>query len=379
MDRLMNMEMSIEILLKQYPWLLEVGIFLLSMASILFLSKKIVIPYAIKLCHRHPGKWATALHNSRIIHLLPHITGAVINIFFLTHLPLLKSIAPIIMPAVTAYLAFSITLLFRRFVTLAEHILSEENSSYVSALRSYSQFTSLLIIIVGGTVSMCLLVNVSPIMFLGSLGAAGAILTLVFKDTILSLMASIQISLHKLIHKGDYIRIDSCNVEGTVMDISLNFIQIKNSDETITVLPTHQVFQSPFKNWHNIHVVQTRLIKKAIFIDQETIVPLTPALIARYKKDAIIQAHVEHVEDYQTNSELFRAYVENWLRTDPRINTEKNIIFRTLDPTHHGLPLELCVFTKEFKWHPHEKLTSSVLEKVIALVPVFGLKVHQGS
>jgi len=371
--------MTMEVLLKQHPWFLEVCIFFLSTAPVFFLSKKIVIPYTLKLCQRYPGKWTSALQNSRIFDLLPHIAASVINIFFATHMPLLKTIAPIIMPVITAYLSFSITLLLRRFVSLAEYILKEQedDDSYDSALQSYSQFTSLIIIIVGGTVSLCLLVNVSPVMFLGSLGAAGAILTLVFKDTILSLLASIQISLHKFIHTGDYIRIDSCNVEGTIMDISLNFIQIKNPDETITVLPTYKVFQSPFKNWHNIQVVQTRRIKKAIFIDQESIITLTPALVEKYKANETIQRYIKNVEDYQTNSELFRDYVENWLTADPRINKEKDIIFRTLDPLPHGLPLELCLFTKEFKWVPHEKLTSQILERVIALVPLFDLKISQ--
>ncbi len=370
--------MNLQGLWGQYPWLLEVGIFILSTVPVFFLSKTIINPYAKTLCTKHPGIWAIGIEKSKIIYLLPHIAVALINIVFITHVPVLRSIEVIIFPLITAYLSFFITLLLRRIVVLTEHILGSSNYVYASTLHSYSQFASLVIIIVGGTVSLCLLVNVSPFMFLGSLGAAGAVLTLVFKDTILSLMTSIQIALHQLIRKGDYIRIDSCNVEGTVMDISLNFIQVKNPDETVTVLPTHKLFQSPFKNWHNIHVVQTRRIKKAIFIDQESIVLLTPKLIDQYKKNKEIIRYIKNIGDLRTNTELFREYVENVLRANPHINLSKPLIFRAIDPTPHGVPLELCVFTKKFKWVPHEKFTSQILEEIIALVPKFGLKIYQG-
>jgi len=370
---------KIDSFLIDYSFIIWASLFVFSTLAILYTTKKIIIPTIETLLKNHPNRWSLAAGKGRVIYVAPHLMIPILNIFFIIHFPFLKSISEAVYPFFTAYFSLSITFLLHRFIIMAEHLLNSADSSYASTLRSYSQFASLIVMSIGGIVSLCLLINISPVMFLGSLGAATAVLTLVFKDTILSLMASIQISIHKLISKGDYIRIDSCNVEGTVMDISLNFIQVKNPDETITVLPTHKLFQSPFKNWHNIHVVQTRRIKKAIFIDQESIVALTPERIEKYKQNKLIQDQLGNIEDFKTNCELFREYVESILKSNPHINTEKKIILRALDPTSHGVPLELSAFTKEFKWIPHEKLTTQLLEIMISLVHEFDLKIYQGS
>ncbi|MBM3610503.1 MAG: mechanosensitive ion channel [Alphaproteobacteria bacterium] len=361
---------------RNYPYLFWIGGLLLAVPVVFVLFHKVFFPYEKKWFRAYSNKWFIAIEKSRIFRVLPHIMSGIIALFSAQGLP--KSlIKQILFHCLHAYIGIAITIFLYRIIKVIEYLMTSDDDAYSISLKGCSQFISLGIIIAGLTVSACLLLGKSPTIFLGSLGAATAILSVVFKDTLVSLVTSIQIALNKLIKKEDFIRVESANIEGYVLDIGLSFIRIRHSDETITILPTHKLFENPVRSWSNLALEKTRQIKKAVLIDQTTIFPLTNGKLEAYRKNTHLKDLIDPKKSYENNSELFRDSAEAMLKKHEKISKKKPVILMFLDPTSHGIPLEIRAFTTEFLWEPHERIQTEILEKVLLLLSVCDLKVYQ--
>lgn len=262
---------------------------------------------------------------------------------------------------------------------------------------SYLQVIQIFLLFVAGTLIVSLLTGHSPWSFLVSLGAASAILMLVFKDTILGFVASIQVSANDSVRVGDWIEMPKYGVDGDVLQINLNNVRIQNWDKTIVTIPTYTLLSDSFKNYRGMQDTGGRRIKRAIPIKISSIRYLTEEEIIQLKKIALLKSFIENREQEiaafnaqadvdssmlvngrrMTNIGLFRAYVVAYARRNPHIHQDMTLLVRQLAPTEHGLPLELYMFTKGTQWAFFENTMADIFDHLFAAIKYFHLEVFE--
>jgi miniconductance mechanosensitive channel len=265
------------------------------------------------------------------------------------------------------------------------------------SIQGYLDIAKLLIIMVSIILSISIITQESPLLLLGGLGALTAVLLLAFQDTIMAFVASIQISTQNLVREGDWLEVPAFNADGTVINMSLYSIKIQNWDKTISVIPTHKIMGTGYKNWRGMQESGGRRIMRSIRLDQNTVKFCTPEMIKRYGKIDLIEVFVAdrqaEINTYKklngpsdspldgpqvTNLEIFRAYIEAYLKKNPHIHTKKmDLIIRELAPTSTGLPVELYVFTKTTKWGEYERIQAEIIDHLLAAAGFFDLRLFQ--
>ncbi|MCY3762677.1 MAG: mechanosensitive ion channel [Gemmatimonadetes bacterium] len=264
-------------------------------------------------------------------------------------------------------------------------------------IRSYVQITRIALYVVGSLVVVALTMGRSPLGLLGGIGAMTAVVLLIFRDTILSLVASIQIHSQNLVDEGDWIEAPTFGADGDVIDISLHTIQVQNWDKTITTIPTPKLIDASFKNWRGMKESGGRRIKRSLYIDMQTIRICSDEMLERYGKFELIREYLRErrreVAEYNdstrvdtsqlingrrlTNVGTFRAYVTAYLRNHPRIRQDLTFLVRQLQPGDAGLPIEIYVFTNDTVWANYEAIQADIFDHLIAVVPQFDLRVFQ--
>ncbi len=264
-------------------------------------------------------------------------------------------------------------------------------------IRSYVQITRIALYVVGSLVVAALMLGRSPLGLLGGIGAMTAVVLLIFRDTILSLVASIQIRSQNLVDEGDWIEAPAFGADGDVIDISLHTIQVQNWDKTITTIPTPKLIDASFKNWRGMKESGGRRIKRSLFIDMQTIRICSDEMLERFEKFELIREYVRErrreVADYNASTEVdtsqlingrrltnvgtFRAYVIAYLRRHPRIRQDLTFLVRQLQPGDAGLPIEIYVFTNDTVWANYETIQADIFDHLLAVVPEFDLRVFQ--
>jgi miniconductance mechanosensitive channel len=269
------------------------------------------------------------------------------------------------------------------------------------SIQGYLDITRILAYVVGVILSITIVTGESPVLLLSGLGALTAVLLLVFQDTIMALIASVQISAQNLVKEGDWLEIPSYGADGVVTNMSLHTIKIQNGDKTITVVPTHKIMQTAYKNWRGMQESGGRRIMRSIRIDQNSIKFCTPEMIEQYAKIDLIADYVatrrDLLNNYKssagmaeyafdsaldgpqiTNVEIFREYIEVYLKKHPDIHTEKmDVIVRELAPTSTGLPIELYIFTKTTRWKEYEHIQGGIIDHLLAAADYFDLRLFQ--
>jgi miniconductance mechanosensitive channel len=274
----------------------------------------------------------------------------------------------------------------------------ESRPSYSGvSIQGYLEIAKILFLAVGVILSISVMTNESPLLLLSGLGALTAVLLIVFQDTIMSLVASVQISTQNLVKEGDWLEVPSYDADGVVTDVSLHSIKVQNWDKTISAIPTRKMVESGYKNWRGMEESGGRRIMRAIPLDQNSIKFCTPQMISRYAKIDLIGAEVaerqKFIAAYQkgkkasdspldgpqvTNVEIFRAYVEAYLKSHPKIHThEMDFVVRELAPGSAGLPIELYVFTKTTKWDEYECIQAEIIDHLLAAAAYFDLRIFQ--
>lgn len=264
-------------------------------------------------------------------------------------------------------------------------------------IKGIIQVVLIIFYVMAAILIFAILLDRSPIVFLSGLGAMTAILLLVFRDTILSLVAGIQITSNNLVRVGDWLEMPQFGADGDVVDIALHTVRIQNWDKTYTIIPTHKFLENSFKNWRGMQLSGGRRIKRAVNIDINSVRFLEDDEIERFGKFALLQEYIERKktelqefnQKYAHNSELkvnarrltnigtLRAYLVNYLRQNPQINLDMTFIVRQLAPGPEGLPIEIYVFTKDTRWTVYEAVQADIFDHVLAIIPEFGLHVHQ--
>jgi miniconductance mechanosensitive channel len=262
-------------------------------------------------------------------------------------------------------------------------------------IKGYLQVVKIIVYVLGGVVVLATLMQKNPLVFLGGIGAMTAIIILVFRDTILSLVASVQIASNDMIRVGDWVEMPKFNADGDVIDIALHTVKIQNFDNTITRVPTSKFIDEPFKNWRAMSESGARRIKRSIFIDKSAIRFLTDDEVERFRRFTLLSDYIEKKQNELkafnesvgaeekvnwrrlTNIGTLRAYIVNYLRNHPKIHQNRTLLVRQLAPTPNGLPIELYVFSKDTAWVAYEGIQSDIFDHIIALLPEFDLRLFQ--
>ena len=271
-------------------------------------------------------------------------------------------------------------------------------SKYASRvnIKSYIQIVKLIVNLLGIIVVVAFLLNKSPLYLLSGLGALTAVLMLIFKDTILSLVSSVQITSNNLFKIGDWVEAPQFGADGDVIDIALHTIKIQNWDKTISIIPTHKLIDSSFKNWKGMSESGGRRIKRSIYLDLNSIKFCNSEMIEKFKKIDLLKEYInskisdignhnqsKDVEKSSlngrslTNIGTFRAYIQNYLRNSSDINQGMTFLIRQLSPGKNGLPLEIYVFSNSTDWIKYESIQSNIFDHLIASVAEFDLTLFQ--
>lgn len=250
-------------------------------------------------------------------------------------------------------------------------------------IRSYVQFVKIFIFFVFGILIISHLLDKSPLTFLTGLGAAMAIITMVFKDSLLSFVSSVQLASSNMMQKGDWIEIPEKNISGHIIEMSLHTIKVQNFDKTISTVPPYYVTTNVVKNWRGMFEFGGRRFQTHLVIDNHTIKFLDDSLSENLKKIPVMDFYLKQNKETTslplTNLGLFRIYIEALLEQDNRfLKNDVNFMARILKPqSNGGLPVEVYAYTKETSLKPHEHIQAELVEHLIAILPQFELKVLQ--
>lgn len=280
--------------------------------------------------------------------------------------------------SVSLFIILWILVLTLNALLSAANIIYESRANYSGvAIQGYLDLGKILLIGVGLILSISVFTGRSPLLLLGGLGALTAILLLIFQDTILGLVASVQIAANDLVKEGDWIEVPAFNADGDVTNMSLHTIKIQNFDLTFTVIPTHKLLEVSFKNWRGMSQSGGRRVKRSISLDIQSVRFCTEQEMARLKQMDLLKAFFANQPNQLTNVSVFMAYVESYLRQRPDVKKDQTILVRQLDPGPTGLPIEIYIFTTTTAWEEYEAIQASIFDHLLAVVPEFGLRVFQ--
>ncbi|MDT8338684.1 MAG: mechanosensitive ion channel family protein, partial [Sulfurimonas sp.] len=258
-------------------------------------------------------------------------------------------------------------------------------------IKGYIQLVKMFVYILGFIIAICVLVGVSPWGVLSGVGAFTAVLMFIFKDTILSLVASVQIVANDLFKVGDWIEAPNFGADGEVIDIALHSVKVQNWDKTIVTIPTYKFMENSFKNWRGMSESGGRRIKRALFIDVNSIKFCAPELLEKLNKIEIIKDYLQEKQKVVdttdeitlnkrklTNIGTFREYVKRYLQKNPNIDSKNfTFIVRQLQPTSKGVPLEVYAFSNKNEWAEYEDIQSDIFDHLLVALKEFDLRLYQ--
>jgi len=295
------------------------------------------------------------------------------------------------------YLVFLVVMIIMSLVKSGSDLLVEKPAFKDKPMISYLQVIKMILILVGCVIVFSIITGKSPTVFFTAMGAASAVLLLMFKDSIMGFVASIQVASNDLVRIGDWITVSKYGADGDVIEINLTTVKVQNFDKTITTLPTYALVSDSFQNWRGMQDSGGRRIKRSIIIKQSSIRFVEKDELARFKeiqgiseyideRQAEIDAHNESIGAKrtipvngrtQTNSGLFRKYIEWYLKNHPGTKKDMTLMVRQLAPTEVGLPFELYVFTNTIKWTEYEFIMADIFDHLIAAVKYFDLQIFE--
>ena len=383
--------------LPQHPLLNSlsiVGILAILSLVAFWITEKIIIKLLTKMLQKTSTQMDDILIKHNVFKRLTYVVPALIFYNFAYAAPQFTNM---IQRASLVLMAISGLMVINSFLNALNDIYKKTKYHERLDINSYLQITKLIINILGSVVIVGIIINKDTTLLLSGLGAMTAVVMLIFKDTILSLVASVQISSNDLFKVGDWVEAPQFGADGDVVDIGLHTVKIQNWDKTISVIPTHKLIDSTFKNWRGMSESGGRRIKRSLFIDINSISLCSPETLEKYKKFELISEYIDRkqkeVSEHNqannidtselingrrlTNIGTFRAYIEAYLKNNSLIHKEMTFLVRQLDPTEKGLPMQIYVFSNDIDWVRYEGIQSSIFDHLLAVVPEFGLRIFQ--
>ena len=331
-----------------------------------------------------------------VIRRIANIVPAIVIMNGIVTVPHLSAkMVSFVQMAAQAFIFLTIALAIGELLNIFNLVYQRNPKSRNKPIKGYLQLIKLIIFIVCGLMILGTFLKKDVFTLLAGFGAMAAVLMLVFQNTILSLVASVQISSYDMVRIGDWIEMPSLNADGDVIDMSLHTITVQNFDKTFTTIPTNKLVTDTFKNWRGMSQAGVRRIKRSLYIDQSSVHFMSEAEQSKLKEFLLLDQYLDHkstelIEFNQklsntspcnqrrlTNIGTFRAYVELYLNQHPNISKHQSLIVRQLQPTEKGLPLEIYAFSNQIAWKDYEAIQSDIFDHLIAILPEFGLKIYQ--
>mgnify|MGYP001965013295 FL=1 len=342
--------------------------------------------------------WDDALIERGVLHRLAHLVPGLV-IYRLAPLALVghARLQEIVDTGVQVYLVLTSMLVIDALMSTTVDIYRSTETSREISIKGLIQFLKVILYFLCGVFVVSVLLGKSPFYLLSGLTALTAVLLLIFRDAILGLVAGIQLSVNRMVARGDWIEMPKYGADGDVLDVTLTTVKVQNWDKTITTIPTYSLISESFKNWRGMQDSGGRRIKRSVYIDISTVKFLDEQMIERFGKIQYITDHIERkkqeLAEYNelnqvdlshlangrrmTNVGTFRAYVEAYLKNHPQISQEMTFLIRQLAPTPKGLPIEIYVFCKDKVWANYEAIQGDIFDHILAIIPVFDLQAFQ--
>ena len=341
------------------------------------ICRKVVMPGVRKVTAKTQSTWDDYLLSDEVMtnvcHLIPPIVVYVLIPFAFPYEPNFLSL---ILKICTIYITVVVMKLICAFLTSLYTISSEHEKLKNHSMKGFYQMLKLIVVCIGVIIIISELISKDPIAILTGLGAGTAILMLVFQDTIKGLVAGIQLTANDMVRPGDWISMPKYGADGDVMEVSLTTVKVRNWDKTITTVPPYALVNDSFQNWRGMFDIGGRRVKRSIHIDMNTVRFCTEEELAHFKQQPWMEGFEETGKE-EVNLYLFRHYLDYYLRHHPKVNQDMIMLVRQLQPTEHGMPIELYFFSANTAWVKYEALQAEVFDHVLAVVHRFGLKVFQ--
>lgn len=363
------------------------------------LVRGVLLRVVARLAEASPVHWDDAVIRSGALSRLAQVVPALIVLGGIRLVEGLPDWAYVVVRNVSlAWVALAIALAVGRLLDALNAIYEHDNPhARERPIKGYLQLAKILAWLVAVILMVAALINRSPVVLLTGLGAMTAVLLLVFKDTLLSLVASVQLSSNDMLRVGDWIEMQSQGVDGDVIDISLHTVKVQNWDKTISTIPTHLLISESFRNWRGMTDAGGRRIKRALLLDQASVFFLDQDERQRLRRIALIDDYLdaqrEELEAHNaeleaagkdpvnnrraTNLGTFRAYVLAYLRSHPGVRQDMTLMVRQLEPTPQGLPMQVYCFSADVDWVAYENLAGDIFDHLLAVLPEFGLRIYQ--
>jgi miniconductance mechanosensitive channel len=359
-----------------------------------YVAKRFLLAGISIFVKRTKTSWDDVLLRRNVFTRLSHLAPALVFYFSASLFPPVQGT---IERLSLVYMIMAGLFAFNGFLNAVVDIYNTYGIAREKPIKGYVQIAMIIISIFGGIFALSMTLNRSPWPLLSGLGAMTAILLLIFKDSILGLVASVQLSVNDMVRIGDWIEMPKFSADGDVIDVSLHTVKVQNWDKTITTIPAYALIADSFKNWRGMSESGGRRIKRAITLDMTSVKFCTPEMLDRYEKFQLSSDYVrsrrKEIAEYNaaqsidtselvngrnlTNIGTFRSYLVAYLRTHPKIHNDMTFLVRQLPPGEHGLPIEVYVFSNDQAWANYEDIQADIFDHILAVLPEFDLRVFQ--
>jgi miniconductance mechanosensitive channel len=399
------MNEMMEQLAKYHPVLPDIAV-----VSMLLLTSYLAYFFASRLAlaalrlhgKRSVSAWNTALINNRVGEKLAQLLPVAVILTGFDLLPGIdEEVEYYVLNLTSAYLFVVAALTLVAILSAVNEIYESNPEARQRPIKGFIQLVQLAVMVLGVLLFIAAVMDRSPALLLSGFGAMTAVLLLVFKDTLLSMVASVQMSAQDLIRVGDWIEVPQFGADGDVVDVALHTVKVQNWDKTITTIPTHRLISDSFKNWRGMSASGGRRIKRALYLDASSVHFMTAEEVDRCRRFSLLEEYLDGKEgelaEYNrelaeapaaardtavnrrrlTNIGTFRAYAWHYMKQHPKIRQDMTLMVRYLSPGPQGIPIEVYCFTSTTAWFDYELIQADIFDHLLAIVPEFGLRLFQ--
>lgn len=342
------------------------------------LFRHLVIPAVHKITSRTKATWDDYLFNEKMMtsfcRMIPPIMFYLLLPFVFNNVP---QVLDILLKGCLIYLVITTLMLVNSFLNSLYEISNEHETLRNRPLKGIYQMINLVAIGIGIILIISILIDQNAATILAGLGASAAVLMLIFKDSILGLVAGVQLSANDMLRPGDWITMPKYGADGDVLEVSLTTVKVRNFDKTITTIPPYALVSDSFQNWRGMRETGGRRIKRSIFIDMTTVHFCSEKEKIMFASRGWIDEAQAKPETQVVNLYVFRNYLQNYLREHPRTHKELMIMVRQMQPTSEGLPLEIYCFSNTTVWLEYEQIQGEIFDHILAVISEFGLRIFQ--
>lgn len=361
-----------------------------------FVARKIILKLVHKVVDKTKTKWDDILLENNVFNKLTHVVPGLI-LYYSIGTVLSGTLLVLSRGAINVYLILMILLAIDAFVNSLHHIYSTLELSKSRPIKGYVQVIKIVLYFVATILILATILNKEATNLFTGLGAIAAILILVFKDTLLGFVASIQLSANKMVEVGDWISMPNHNADGDVLEVSLNTVKVQNWDKTIATIPTYALVSESFNNWRGMSESGGRRIKRHVLLDMKSVKFCSDELMSNFKNIHLLKEYIEEKEKENntynelhninnssivdkkalTNIGTFRKYLEKYLKANPNIHSDMTFLVRQLQHTEKGIPIEIYAFSNDQAWANYESVQADIFDHILAIIPEFELNVYQ--